>query len=203
MIPVEMTPGRCLVAFTAFEYRKTDIDPYNEFSISVILSFGKRQVPGLTVLGQMMRRCYHAYVWHLPVTTEIARYGGVEHYGYPKFIGGIEFSREGGGVRCILTEKKKHVLTLAGPALAAKPGTITRYKTYPVKDGITLVSNVLTLHHQYAEQRNPKGVSLILGDDHPIAQELRGIGLSEKAVLFQYSPQNESILFGPRNLADD
>ncbi|MDT8273865.1 MAG: hypothetical protein RRA35_11815, partial [Desulfomonilia bacterium] len=34
MYPVEMFPGRSLMVFTAFEYRRTDIDPYNEFSIS-------------------------------------------------------------------------------------------------------------------------------------------------------------------------
>jgi len=33
MNPIEMFPGRCMVAFTAYEYRKTDIGPYNEFSI--------------------------------------------------------------------------------------------------------------------------------------------------------------------------
>ena len=33
MYPVEVVKGRALAAFTAFEYRATDIDPYNEFSI--------------------------------------------------------------------------------------------------------------------------------------------------------------------------
>ena len=33
MNPIEMFPGRCMVAFTAYEYRKTDIGPYNEFSM--------------------------------------------------------------------------------------------------------------------------------------------------------------------------
>ena len=203
MHPAEMTPGRCLVAFTAFEYRKTDIDPYNEFSISVILSYGKRPVPGLSILSQMMKRNFHAYVWHLPVTTEIARYGGVELYGFPKFIGNIAIKMGKDMVECVLSEKKSHILTLTGPALKTCPGKITRYKTYPVRNGITLCGNVYVLHHEYAETRNTKGVSLSFGRDHPIAAELRGIGLSAKAVLFQYSPVNEAILFGPRNLIDD
>ena len=36
MNPIELLPGKCLVAFTAFEYRKTDIDSYNEFAISFV-----------------------------------------------------------------------------------------------------------------------------------------------------------------------
>ena len=42
MHPVEAMSGRALVAFTAFEYRKTDIDPYNEFSISFPITFRKK-----------------------------------------------------------------------------------------------------------------------------------------------------------------
>lgn len=88
MHPLEVAPGRCLVAFTAFEYRKTDIDPYNEFSIAILINFDKTVIPGLSVLRQLLSNAFHAYVWHLPVTTEIARYGGVELYGYPRRVAG-------------------------------------------------------------------------------------------------------------------
>ncbi|TAL34011.1 MAG: hypothetical protein EPN93_12520 [Spirochaetes bacterium] len=203
MHPAEVMPGRCLVAFTAFEYRKTDIDPYNEFSIAVIVSYGKRPIPGLTVLSQMRRKCYDAYVWHLPVTTEIARYGGVELYGYPKILAKIDITRGRDAAECVLSEKKTHILTLRGPVLHTKPGGIIRYRTYPVREGVTLCGNVYSLHHQFAETRSTKGVSLTLGTDHEICRQLRSVGLSEKALMYQYSPLNESILFGPHNLIDD
>ncbi|MBW1643478.1 MAG: hypothetical protein JRJ76_11620, partial [Deltaproteobacteria bacterium] len=45
MNPIEIFPGKCLAAFTAFEYRKTDIDPYNEFSIAFPVTFNKPQIP--------------------------------------------------------------------------------------------------------------------------------------------------------------
>ncbi len=203
MHPAELRPGRCLVAFTAFEYRKTDIDPYNEFSIAVILSYGKRALPGLSLLGQVRRNCFDAWVWHLPVTTEIARYGGVELYGYPKILAKIGITRGRDAAECVLAEKKEHILTLRVPVPATKPGRVSRYRTYPVREGVTLCGNVCTLHHQYAESMNTKGVSLSLGTGHRICRELGSVDLSEKALMYQYSPLNESILFGPRNLIDD
>lgn len=203
MHPLELTPGRCLVAFTAFEYRKTDIDPYNEFSIAILINFDKAVIPGLSVLRQLLGNVFHAYVWHLPVTTEIARYGGVELYGYPKFIADIAFTRTGGQVECTLSENGRLVLRLLGRELPAGPGKTVRFKTYPVKDGITLCGNVYTRHVRFAESRRRADSGLTVGTDHPISAELRGIELSEKPLVYQYSAENESILFGPHNLIDD
>ncbi len=203
MHPLEAFPGRCLIAFTAFEYRKTDIDPYNEFSIAVLINYGKRAVPGFSVMRQLMAKSFNAWVWRLPVTTELARWGGVELYGYPKFLAGIDFNRSGGEVQCVLSEKKKHILTLRGRKLKTGKGGIVRYRTFPVKDGITLRANVFTSHLEYAESRRPSDVSLEIGKDHPVCDELRGIGLGKKALMYQYSAVNEAVLFGPRNLIDD
>ena len=57
--PVELYPGRCLAAVSAFEYRATDIGPYNEFSLAVLVTYGKKGWPGLTLAGQLMRNKMH------------------------------------------------------------------------------------------------------------------------------------------------
>ncbi len=203
LYPLELTPGRCMIAFSAFEYRKTDIGPYNEFSIAVLVTRGKKGIPGLSALGQMRRKCFHAWVWHLPVTTEIARYGGVELYGYPKFLAGIAFKRSGAFLECELTEGKKRILTLKGPVLPVKYGGRVQMKTYPVRNGVLLCGNVCIDNIEFAEARGGKGVELRTGADHPICRELSAIDLGRSAVVYQYSPVNEGILFGPRNLIDD
>jgi hypothetical protein len=164
---------------------------------------GKKGIPGLSILSQMRKKCYSAFVWHLPVTTEIARWGGVELYNYPKFIAGINFTRTTDSIICDLSEKGEHILTLKGPLLKTAPGPVARYKTYPVRQGVPLCGNVYVSHLDYVEKRNPKGVELTLGSGHTICKELAGVDLGEKAVLYQYSADNEAVLFGPRNLIDD
>ena len=202
MQPIELYPGRCLVAFTAFEYRKTDIDPYNEFSIAFLVSFGRPQIPGLTAAWQMLNKRFTAYVWQLPVTTEIARAGGVELYGYPKFLARIDFRRESGWLTCDLAEGDKKILSLRGQELPTSRGRINRFVTYSIMDGISLVANVLVNPLEYGETRNGNAAELILGPEHPIAAALRKIGLSPKPMLYQYSAKTEAILFGGRNLID-
>lgn len=203
MHPVEFSPGRCLVGFSAFEYRDTDIGPYNEFSISIIINWGKKSIPVFGVLKSMFVRTYSAYIWHLPVTTEIAYYGGVELYGYPKFIADIEFIKEKDYTICRLSEKGKHILTLRGKNLSTRKEKFIKYRTYPIKDGIPLLANVLVDPIEYAQSLRGDNATIEIGDSHPICEELRGIELSKSPVLYQYIPLNQTILFGPRNIIDD
>ncbi len=203
MHPLEAFPGRCLIGFSAFEYHKTDIDPYNEFSISILISFGKRSVPGATVLTDMARRTFSAYVWHLPVTTEKARYPGVELYGYPKFIADIVFKKEKEYLACTLSEKGTRILTLRGPHRKTAQGKTLRFKTYSVRNGMPLCANIYTNPIEFNQTMIGNGAQLDIGTDHAMCTELRGIGLSKKPLVFQYIPVNEMILFAPKNLIDD
>jgi hypothetical protein len=202
MHPVQAISGRALVAFTAFEYRKTDIDPYNEFSISFPITFRKKAVPGITVLGMMARRYFTAYVWQLPVTTERARKGGVDMYGYPKFIADITFKEEKGMLGCTLSEGGKNILTLKGQKLKTSVEKVNRYKTFSVKDGVPLAANVYTNPIEFGQSMSRKAAQLTLGN-HDIAKKLQEINLSPKPLFFQYMPVMEAILYGPRNLMDD
>ena len=200
--PIELYPGTGMLAFTCFEYRRTDIEPYNELSIAVLATLGSRTLPGVSLLAHVARRCFHAFVWKLPVTTEIARVGGVDLYGYPKFIAGIDFERPPGAIACHLSEDQRPILSLRGPTLPTSRGKLTRYVTYSIKNGIPLVANVITDPLEYAESFTGAGATLELHGDHPIAAELREVGLGSRPVLYQYAPRTQAILFAPRNLID-
>jgi len=202
MNPIEVFPGRCMVAFTAFEYRKTDIDPYNEFSIAFLITFGKPQVPGLTALWQLVRRCFTVYVWKLPVTTEIARFGGVELYGYPKFLADITFEKGTEWIECLLSEKGERILSLKGKVLPTTRGKIARFITYSIVDGIPVTANVVVDPLEFAQSRHAESALLQLGANHPTAEALRQIDLSSNPAMYQFSPLTEAILFGGKNLMD-
>jgi hypothetical protein len=202
MNPIEMFPGRCMVAFTAFEYRKTDIDPYNEFSIAFLIAFDKAPIPGLTALWQMTRHCFTAYVWKLPVTTEIARFGGVELYGYPKFLADITFTKSKDWIECRLSEGGESILNLKGKILAAARGKITRFVTYSITEGIPVTANVVVDPIEFAQSRDKQSAILELGTKHPISAALKEMQLSASPVMYQFSPVTEAILFGGKNLMD-
>jgi hypothetical protein len=203
MHPVEMFPGRSLIVFSAFEYRRTDIDPYNEFSISTVISYGRRAVPGLTSLFYMMRNCFSAYILHLPVTSERARRGGVEMAGYPKFIADISFTHENGYTSCTVSENGDRIITLKGKNTKTSRGRLTKYIIHTMKNGIVLKANLYINPIQYRQTIGFNAARLDIGSGHRICNELHDMGLSSLPVLYQNMPSYEAILFGSKNLIDD
>ncbi len=203
MHPMELAPGRALVAFTAFEYRKTDIDPYNELAISFPITYAKKPIPFVSAGLQMVRRCMSAYVWQLPVTTEIARQGGVDMYGYPKFIADIEFQKDSDTLTCDLSENGQKILSVKGSVLPTKPQKVSRYITYSVIDEIVLRTNVFINPVQYAQTTSRRAARIELGTTHAICTTLKELDLSPHPVAYQYSPINQAILFAGRNLMDN
>jgi hypothetical protein len=143
-----------------------------------------------------------AYVWQLPVTTEIARVGGVELYGYPKFIADIEFEKEADQLTCHLSEDGNKILCLRGKVLSVARGKNSKVITYSNIGDIPLVTNIYFNQLEFAESRDKQSAVLEIGTDHRICEDLQEIGLSETPVVYQYSPLNQAILFAGRNLID-
>ncbi len=203
MHPVEMFPGRCLVAFSAFEYRRTDIDPYNEFSITAIISYGARQIPGLTSSWYMLRNRFSAYILHLPVTSERARRGGFELCGYPKFIADISFSQEHAHITCTVAVNGQRILSLRGKEAGTSRGRPAKFILYTMKNGIPLKANLYVNPLQFRQTVGLGNARLDIGGDHRICRELRDLGLSRWPIMYQYMPSYQAILFNSKNIIDD
>ncbi len=81
--------GKGAVMLTFFEYRHSEIGPYNEVSLAIV-SYPKQNRQPAFIMPQIFMNgkkwTMGAYVLNLPVTTEFAMKGGKEIYNYPKFV---------------------------------------------------------------------------------------------------------------------
>src|SRR2546421_450456 len=69
--------GKAMTLLACFEYRRTDIGPYNEVCLGVSAVAPGDRAPAL-------------YVANLPVTTTLASRAGREIWGYNKFVAPID-----------------------------------------------------------------------------------------------------------------
>lgn len=202
-VPARLAPGVGAVAVTCFEYRDTDIGPYNELAISVVLNDPPfaANLPGRALLAGLRDKQLHAWVHHLPVTTEIARVGGVELYNYPKFIASIDFDEKAGRRTCRLGEGEERILTLDGPLIdTPRSGELQLFShlwmdRQPQSSEFKL--NVLA----GGRCLRPGAARLALGERHPIARELAGLLLSRRSLYYELNAPFEGILYGPEHLS--
>jgi len=194
--PAQLMPGTAILSMVAMEYRRiADVAPYNEFGIMVpVLYEPTANIPGLPLLFPHWFKRFGLYIHHLPVTTQAAYDFGVEIWGYPKILAEISFEDVGRVRRCRLRAEGKDIVTLEVKKLATRARPMNFY-SYTVKDG-QLLRTLLQSQGQVGIARFRGGASYTLGD-HPIAEELRALGMGKTAVECLYAPQVQSMLHPP------
>lgn len=198
--PATLLPGVGIVGLTALDYRDTDIGPYGEFSVSVFLR-PPFSPGGRGVLGQYRRRQLHGFIWHLPVTTEIALRGGVDYYNFPKFIARIEFEEAEGEVRCRLSEGGEAIATVSGRRIPTRRDMQMQQFIHLWMDGQPQSTEFKIHAHEWASSWGSRNVRVELGERHPVARGLRGVLLSTRPVGYLYMPRFEAILYGPERFS--
>jgi hypothetical protein len=148
-------------------------------------------------------RVYPSYIWQLPVTAKYHCKGGVDLYGYPKFVADIDISEHEDRVDCILSISGNMIIHMTGKVLSTKRGEQMRFLTYSTDEEKVLSANALVNPLQYGESRRRNDLVLEIGENHDICDTLKGISLSKTPLLYQYSPRGESILFPGRNVIDE
>ncbi|MDH7475782.1 MAG: acetoacetate decarboxylase family protein [Anaerolineae bacterium] len=191
--PAQLFPGTAIVSMVAMEYRRiADVAPYNEFGIMVpVLYEPTVNIPGLPMLFPHWFKRFGLYIHHLPVTTQAAYDFGVEIWGYPKIVAEIIFEDVGQVRRCRLRAEGKDIVTLEVGKLATRARPMNYY-SYTVKDG-QLLRTLIQTQGQFGIARFRGGASYTLGD-HPIAEELRTLGMGKTAVERLWAPQMHSML---------
>ncbi len=191
MKPLRATPWHAVTTIVCFEYRDSDLGPYNEVAITFPITID-RPAPILTGLLRHVAEGPLAYVHHLPVTTQPAYDAGIDFYNYPKFIAKIDFQRQDGWISCRLAEGDRHILTMTARQLPVKPFDHWRFHGITVRNDRILRSEIIINVRRQAISRGGGNVKLELGD-HPVAQELRDLKLG-RLMHFQYLPENQAIL---------
>ncbi len=179
----ELLPGRAGFSLACCAYRDSDCGVYNEIAMAFFVKprHGRSsQIPYLGTWLDIVRNDSATHIWKLPVTTRLANDAGVLMWGLPKTIEEIDFEVAGGRATFQLRMDGREVLSYSVPASGTRdqpPGVSAIYSSYEGAPHVTYLKNE---YHDVGV--NIGGGRLSLGD-HPIAAQLRGLGLPRRPLV--------------------
>ena len=186
---VEAAPGRAQVILAIIDYRDNDLGDYGEVGII----FNVRPTGG----GEDSAG---TFIYKLPVDQSFTCEAGCKIWGFPKSVEVIDFQYGGDAATCRLEMDGKHVLTLRVPRGEGFDAETLETRTYTYIGGVPHENPFTTGGKGMSLNPGGAGVVLELGD-HPIAEELRGLGLEDQRPILSTWTENMQGSFGtPRKL---
>ena len=192
---VELLPGKAILQLLCVDYRVNPLGNYNEGAIifPVLTPGEKKPFPFFGTLKRLASNSLGSYVYRMPVDQEFTTHGGRFIWGFPKWPTRVDFDfgdrrasgsfiDEGELVYSIAakTGGSTEVKEQRAASLAIRDGRA--WKTYGTNTGTGLT---FSLGGEMPE----------IGDSHPLALELRSLGLPKKPI-FTLSIKNTSMVFG-------
>jgi hypothetical protein len=180
-------PGRALVALAVCRYDDTDLDPYHEVAVSFVVR--PHDAPPGASGAQRAREfatgAVGVYIHRLPVDQEFTCAAGRDIWGFPKWVTSIDIDEPDGrggagtGTTVRLVDDGAHVLTLTIASGGRLQLPSRAPASYSFRDGVLRRTTWTTSSQDVAGRLG--GATLILGD-HPMADELRSLGLPKRAL---------------------
>lgn len=194
---IDFLPGRTLMMLGCIDYKDNDLGDYNEVAINFFVrkKGAPKGFPYVSAWRGMGGGGMPSFSWKMPVNQSFTRDAGAMIWGFPKTVERIDFDYSvEGRFRGYLEMDGKKVLEIEMPrggdkAQPASPGL-----------GYTYIEGV---PHQaaFTQQVSDLGVSrggsveITLGD-HPIADDLRKLGLPKKPLMATWAGKMV-MTFGP------
>jgi acetoacetate decarboxylase len=181
---VEAAPGKTQATIVIVDYRDNDLGDYDE--VGIIFFVRPKGQPDAEV---------GSFIYKLPVNQSFTCEAGFKIWGFPKTVEEIDFSYGDNSATCKLVMDGKHVFTLTVPRGGDGSTDPAPATGYTLIDGVPH-QNEFT-RGGTGEQALPggEGVVLELGD-HPLADELRSLGLDTEEPILSAWTEHMSGSFG-------
>ena len=162
--------GRAMCSLAFIRYEDGDLGKYNEIAVAFMVKHHDG------------RKGMAPYIHQLPVDQGFTLEAGQTIWGFPKFMTASTIASDSRGASVSLAEGDTHILTLAvrrGPV--GLPDREMPLDAYSFRDGVLRRTRWETANE--GTRGRPGGATLVLGASHPMAEELRRVGLPRRAVM--------------------
>ncbi len=177
-------PGKTMCTIGTMNYKDGDLGTYYEIAIAFFVHEpGARPLPLIGTAVGFMRGSVAAYIHRLPVNGEFTCEAGRTIWGFPKVITDISLESTGGEETAMLRADGQHVLTQTMQTRGERSFPTRTQISYSMLDGVRYRTPSTMSGDSIAARF--RGATLELGT-HPIADELRSLGISKRALFSTY-----------------
>lgn len=197
--PIVIWPGKALLQLLAVDYRENDLGDYNEGAIIFpVVTPGQKFLPLLGAWLALATGKACNYVYRMPVNQAFTTHAGRFIWGFPKWPTQMDFEFNDKIATGCFIDKGKLVYKIqaaTGGSMSMKdqksPSVTVRngkaYKIYGISSGSGVTFKI-------------RGTAPEVGNEHPLALELRQLGLPKKP-LFSVAAQDIKMDFnGPETV---
>ena len=178
----QVAPGRAIFSLSCIHYRESDCGSYREISMAFFVE-KKASARGIPYLGTWLdiaRDRSATFVWKLPVTSRLANDAGILMWGLPKTIEEIGYEVSGERATFDLRMDGRRVLSYSVRAVGKRNQPRGTSEVYSNFEG---APHVTRLSHEYWDMGVRFGGGDLRLGDHPVADELRGLGLPRRPLV--------------------
>ncbi|AOW93538.1 acetoacetate decarboxylase [Rhodococcus sp. WMMA185] len=185
---LQFRPGRGVCVLVFVDYVDGDLGPYNEFGVVFLVRDHRAAAASVTQdLKSLVQGRAGALIHRLPVDGEFTMAAGRSIWGFPKTLADFDVEHSGSVERASVSQDDRLIAQLSvkrGIRVPA-PDTATALAAYSNLDGVTRVTTWQMRPN--GVRSRPGGAELKLGS-HPIADELRSLGLPRRALVTSSIP---------------
>jgi hypothetical protein len=202
--PLQVWPGRGLIALTAYSYRYCDNDSYNELGLSIVTNKpGSSSFGPFTLLSQSMAGDFWGYVLKLPVNTELARVRGVVGYNLPKWLTDINYKETDKSVVVEIYDAATRQLDITMETrklddLSSKEVMVKNSFTNIDQKGQLTTGYAVARQLSHASSSSAENVKLTLTEGS-LSAYIKALKLG-KLLKYEYVPEFQSALYSPKPL---
>lgn len=197
---IELFPGKAILQLLAVDYRQNDLGDYNEAAIifPVLTPGEKKPFPFFGTLKRMATGSVANYVYRMPVDQEFTTHAGRYIWGFPKWVSrvDIEFGAEKAAGKLI--DEDELVFSISAKTGGKAESKAQRAASIAIRDGRAWKTYGTSTGSGTTFSLG--GEMPTIGGAHPLAQELRALGLPKKP-LFSVSLKQTTMTFeGPESV---
>lgn len=167
---------------TWFDYAESSIGAYHEFSLGIVASTEQRRLR--LAAGFLSGKKGHlgSFVLALPVDSEVARVGGLEHFGLPKTLAEFRMSWQPSRLSAVLAQDGNPIVSMDLPLGLGLPVQVRDLAVFSRRAGQLITTVIPT---RWTVKLDPIGRPSvrIFNRHHPLGQLMSGLDLENARTL--------------------